>query len=63
MHSLGLLHLDIKPDNIFLGFDGRCKLGDFGITLGPKVFSIFFSLFDSNLPDKFIHLGAVGDDI
>jgi serine/threonine-protein kinase len=28
---LGLVHRDVTPHNIFLGFDGRVALGDFGI--------------------------------
>jgi len=31
LHNHDLVHMDIKPDNIFFGFDGRCKLGDFGL--------------------------------
>jgi serine/threonine protein kinase len=30
MHEAGLVHLDIKPDNIYLGADGRPILIDFG---------------------------------
>jgi len=30
-HSLGLVHLDIKPDNIMLADAGRGKLSDFGL--------------------------------
>lgn len=33
LHDNDLLHLDIKPDNIFIGMDGVCKLGDFGLTV------------------------------
>ena len=31
VHSCGVLHLDIKPSNIWVGRDGKVKLLDFGI--------------------------------
>lgn len=31
LHDHNLLHLDIKPDNIFISFDDVAKLGDFGL--------------------------------
>lgn len=31
LHDHDLLHLDIKPDNIFISFDNVAKLGDFGL--------------------------------
>jgi serine/threonine protein kinase len=39
-HGKGILHKDLKPKNIMLGFDGRTRVTDFGLamvtaTLGP----------------------------
>jgi len=31
LHDHDLIHMDIKPDNIFISFDGVAKLGDFGL--------------------------------
>nr|CDJ98522.1 Serine threonine protein kinase-related domain containing protein [Haemonchus contortus] len=31
LHSTGVLHLDVKPSNIFISNDSICKLGDFGL--------------------------------
>ncbi|TMS38498.1 hypothetical protein L596_005212 [Steinernema carpocapsae] len=36
LHSRDFIHVDIKPDNIFLTTDGHCKLGDFGLMIDLK---------------------------
>ncbi|XP_074660292.1 membrane-associated tyrosine- and threonine-specific cdc2-inhibitory kinase-like [Tubulanus polymorphus] len=33
LHDHDLIHMDIKPDNIFIGEDGLAKLGDFGLVI------------------------------
>ena len=33
LHDNNLVHIDIKPDNIFISHDGVCKLGDFGLVI------------------------------
>lgn len=33
LHDHHVMHLDIKPDNIFLDAEGRCKIGDFGLAI------------------------------
>lgn len=38
LHSHGIVHLDVKPDNIIMGNDGRIVLIDFGLSrsVGPS---------------------------
>lgn len=32
IHAAGYIHLDLKPANIFINFEGTLKIGDFGLT-------------------------------
>ena len=46
--------MDIKPANIFIGLDGLCKIGDFGLVLELSKVSKFMSYMYTYIVVKFL---------
>lgn len=61
LHSLDILHLDLKASNIFIGDDGKLVIGDFGQSrfLENGIVSDASNLYPSIAPDEFAKKGVV----
>lgn len=61
LHSLDILHLDLKASNIFIGDDGKLVVGDFGQSrfLVDGLTEDAENLYPALIPDEFIKKGVV----
>tara|TARA_R110002033_G_scaffold46013_2_gene90305 strand:+ start:14009 stop:15160 length:1152 start_codon:yes stop_codon:yes gene_type:complete len=61
LHSLDILHLDLKASNIFIGDDGKLVIGDFGQSrfIENGIVSDASNLYPSITPDEFVKKGVV----
>jgi len=62
-HRLGMVHGDIKPQNVFVSADGRVKVADFGIASALSAASVVEGKVIWGTPHYFSPEQAAGEDV